>query len=152
MTQSQCNDRLRAANATQWKWESLCFWLWLRLQVEIWMQRWETNNIPLFWYCQVFQVSNYDSHNWLNMWNGLKISNWVFECFIKAEVKNMPLFGNAATKHMDRMAEIPRYVNLNDKQDRDSFNDACYVWNQYIPYCSFCTAPLWVPIPQFVMK
>ena len=54
----------------------------------------------------------------------------------------MPLFGNAATKHMDRMAEIPRYVNLNDKQDRDSFNDACYVWNQYIPYCSFCTAPL----------
>ena len=66
----------------------------------------------------------------------------VFECFMKSEFKKMPLFGNDANKHMDRMADMPRYVNLNDKQDRDSMNDFCYVWNQYIPYCSFCTAPL----------
>ena len=73
-------------------------------------------------------------------------SHCVSECFIKSEVKNKPLFGNAVNKHMDRMADMPRYVNLNDEQDRDSMNDFCYVWNQYIPYCSFCTAPLWVSV------
>ena len=40
----------------------------------------------------------------------------------------------------------PQYGNLNDKLERDSFNEfigeTCAVWNQYIPYCSFCTSPM----------
>ena len=100
-----------------------------------------------FWFFQAFQISNYNSHRKLNLWTGLKISHCVSESFMKSEFKKMALFGNAAKKHMDLMADMPRYVNLNDEQDRDSMNDFCYVWNQYIPYCSFCTAPLWVSIP-----
>ena len=53
----------------------------------------------------------------------------------------MQFFGNSANKHLDRMAEVPKYLNLNDKLDRDNFiNGVCLAWNQYIPYCSFCTA------------
>ena len=54
---------------------------------------------------------------------------------------DMQFFGNSANKHLDRMAEVPKYLNLNDKLDRDNFiNGVCIAWNQYIPYCSFCTA------------
>ena len=53
----------------------------------------------------------------------------------------MPFFGNSANKHLDRIGEVPKYLNLNDKLDRDNFiNGVCIGWNQYIPYCSFCTA------------
>ena len=47
---------------------------------------------------------------------------------------------------MFEIANVPRYVNLNDKIERDSFHDfvmgTCEVWNQYIPYCSGCTSPM----------
>ena len=67
----------------------------------------------------------------------------IAETSLKEEGK--PLFGNSANTHLDRMVDIPKYVNLNefDKLDRNNFwNGTCTAWNQYIPYCSFCTAPL----------
>ena len=64
---------------------------------------------------------------------------------VKVTEENTQLFANSANKQMQQLANIPRYVNLNDKLDRDSFvefvNGTCHVWNQYIPYCSFCTSP-----------
>ena len=54
---------------------------------------------------------------------------------------DMPFFINSANKHLDRMADIPKYVSLNNMLDRNNFvNGTSLAWNQYIPYCSFCTS------------
>ena len=75
---------------------------------------------------------------------GAKVIAVIFVVIASAysnNVVDVPLFGNSANKHLDRMADIPGYVNLNEGLDRSNFlNGTCTVWNQYIPYCSFCTA------------
>ena len=56
----------------------------------------------------------------------------------------MLAFRSSANSHLERMhADIPKYLNLNTMLDRNNFLDGtCLVWNQYIPYCSFCTSAL----------